>query len=195
MAYNDDERTRDPVQYWPPEGSKIMAAWRLMYGTLEERFPPRLREKYLTKLAELGQPVLAAYEAGVRLSVVQEYSELEGPEPEQFVADCEWAKQVYSASLVHKLESDAVCGATEPIMASDGSVAGYKTKYETSLRVRVLVKHDRSYGMNGDDEDDGSKKAQTGVLMVPMPQASVDDWAKTVASVSRQRQDGRHENK
>jgi hypothetical protein len=165
------------------------------------KFTRSVRERFLGELQAHGKPALAAQACGVGRTTVDDYVK-KYPGGKDFQRKMELAIELYQAKSVDSLESQALNGIMEPILDKAGhqimvhihdgtnadgtprfiQVPGWRRKYETALRVAVFNRYNPA-PKDGSEVQQAAK--QVGVLAVPVPVSSVDDWGKLVANLRK----------
>lgn len=137
---------------------------------------PEMRQRFLENVHLLGYDELAAQRTGLHYASVVRWSKMEGEDQKEFLELWKLARLLHSQEKAERLQSEAMEGHVEGIYNKDGVQVGEKRKYETPLRVAVLKRHDPAFR----DAVDVTHKMETGVMVMPQPMTSVNEWADLV---------------
>lgn len=143
---------------------------------------------YLAEIRLHGKPALACESAGTSLDVVNAFKK--NWDPGGLFANAETlALQIRSESISARLESEFLEGLPEPILGPDGKqimvkvfdansptgfkeIPGWKRKYESAARLRLLERHDHSYR----ETKELNVNSKSGALVVPPAFNTLDQF-------------------
>jgi len=156
------------------------------------KFGDAAKAIYLENLREHGQKAIAAEIAGVSFETVR----LHRKDDKEFAAAEDMALKLRSQHIVRTLEREAIEGFKEPLFDKkglpimvtdvDGKVCqAFHRKVETPLRAMVLKRHAPEYR----DQSEVTHKHQGGVLVMPTPVKSTQDWAALVAEANKTKEE------
>jgi hypothetical protein len=135
--------------------------WRKQLQTSRIKFDDVAKETYLLALFETGQKGMAADAAGVDRTTVINHLKNDPDFEEAYQTTLELRGQ----AMVEQVEREAMAGFQEDIVNKDGEVVGYRTKYETQIRLAILKRYDSAY--RDQSTVNVNMEGKVGVLVAP----------------------------
>lgn len=139
---------------------------------------------FLLQLAKCGRFELACYRSGLAPSSVRMFLEQCDPEG-TFATAVETAQSLYSLTVADKIEDQFINGVLKKVTYSEEGERTEEYSHFGAQKMRVLERHDQAYADLANKQAAAGAGQQTGVLVVPGSEQTVDDWlAKAEAAAN-----------
>jgi hypothetical protein len=180
----NDDFTKDNPRYETLTAEQIdklayvdIKKWRehLKSTTRKNGVSESQKEIFLNFYHKTGKKGLSAMAAGLTIKTVDKHFKSDP----QFMEAADTLFTVRSELIVEKIESEFINGHKEPVFNKEGDLLGYRTKFETAGRLKILERYDTAYQKN---EETINNTSIGGVLVVP-DKSSPDQWLKQAQKV------------